>query len=341
MSSKEPQVLEAVTAMARIATLAFHPEGAKIAFRNHNIVICPPATDTTYRLIPKSLLQGIDRYWNSDSRGDLHIFNHVIKNFIDLYVIPHKDDEKTYNNLINLAKYTCVGLMRLQRTYADQHCNAVLVIQLYVNILRDLIRGKHDETSFYIPDGHTARRIIHTEDSRDNVLTLSTIFDIDKFKTFWSKKELNRLCDQFRGCFKNQGEVEEVIFSNTMPNTTGGEVFGLLLNASGSVSTDNETSTKSEISGDDGSEIESLMDSEALIPMPIQTQSSFPAPITTLGGSPSGHNKPINGKEFSLPEPSNQSLPIVKGLIVSIISILDAMDQRFSAVLTQSLQGVK
>ena len=61
MTSKEPQVLEAVTAMARIATLAFHPEKSKIAFRNHNIVICSPSTDSIYNLIPKRLIQGLDR----------------------------------------------------------------------------------------------------------------------------------------------------------------------------------------------------------------------------------------------------------------------------------------
>jgi hypothetical protein len=328
MSRKEPQVLEAVTAMARIATLAFHPEGSKIAFRNHTIVICPPTTDSVYNLIPKSLLQGIDRYWNSDSRNDLHILNHVIKNFIDLYVIPYRNDDETYKNLINLAKYTCVGLMKLQRTYSDEQCNAVLVIQFYINILRDLIRGNHDYSSFYIPGGQAkVKPIVH--ESED--LTLSTIFDIEKFKTFWSKKELNRLCGQFNGCFKNQGEVDEVIFSPS--DATPDDAFNFL------IKTDIDRAKKVNGDEDDGSESgnhESLIESgtSSLIDLPPATTSTtVPLNPTLMRGSPPSG-------EFTLPEPSNQSLPIVAGMVVSIMKILDTMDQRFTAVLTQSMQGL-
>lgn len=305
--------------MARIATLAFHPEGSKIAFRNHNVVICPPTSESVYNLIPQSLLQGIDRYWNSDSRNDLHILNHVIKNFIDLYVIPYKEkDEKTYKNLINLAKYTCVGLMKLQRTYSDEHCNAVLVVQLYINTLRDLIRDSHDPSSFYTPGGVVSKPLIN----EDHDLTLSTIFDIEKFKTYWSKKELDKLCQQFNGCFKNQGEVEEVIFapSDTLATT---EAFNFLIR--GDLDTRNVTTA---VDADDDSE--SIGGS--LIDLPVTTSASHVSLV---------RSGPVSDEEFTLPEPSNQSLPIVKGLVVSIIEILNAMDKRFTAVLTQSMQGLK
>jgi hypothetical protein len=332
MSSKEPQVLEAVTAMARIATLAFHPEGSKIAFRNHNIVICPHSNVSTY--VPIKILQGIDRYWNSDSRDDLHMFSHVIKNFIDFYVTPYraKCDDVTYTNLINLAKYTCVGLIKLQRTYEDQHCNAVLVVQLYVNILKNLIRDKHEASSFYIPIGQPTRQIVGDVDNSD--LTLSTIFDIDKFKAFWSRKELNKLCEQFNGCFKNQGEVDDVIFSNNNKKTDA--MLNLLLNTSAPVKTANNSKSidtksidMSRASNESGSDYAtgSLIDS-MITPIPnMNVNPLIPlTPITT---------------DLLLPEPSNQSMPIVKGLVVSIIEILNAMDNRFSLVLTQSLQGVK
>lgn len=257
MSRKEPQVLEAITAMARIATLTFYPNGAKIAFRNHKIVICSTDVNSldsiTYSIVPKSLLQGFDRYWNSDSRDDLYIFNHVIKNFVDLYLTPCKQTDKdTYSNLINLVKYTCLGLIKLQKTYEDQYCNAVLVIQLYINILKDLIQEKYDPSTFYDID------------------TEHTIFDMDKFKTFWSKDDLNTMCNQFNGCFKSQAKINDVIFK--------------------------QESTQL---------IDLILDSNELI----------------------------------LPEPNNQSQPIVRGFIVSIIEILNSMDDRFIDSLTQSLQG--
>jgi hypothetical protein len=329
MTSKEPQVLEAVTAMARIATLAFHTERSKIAFRNHNIVICSPSTDSIYNLIPKRLIQGIDRYLNSDSRDDLHIFNHVIKNYIDLYVIPYENDPETYNNLINLAKYTCVGLMRLQKTYSDYHCNAVLVIQLYINTLRDLIRGNHAQSSIYSPIGYNEERITRNKGSDNDELTMSTIFDIEKFKTFWSKNELNRLCEQFEGCFKNKGELEEVIFSNNIPLTKK-NVFGLINTSNNNKSSENK---EDNTSIDDKNPQKNIQDSH---------ESLFDSLMEQNSNNNSNMDKnSLYGDDFNLPEPNNQSLPIVKGLIVSIISILDAMDHRFSAVLTQSLQGVK
>lgn len=322
-------MLEAITAMARIATLAFYPDGTKVAFRNHNIVLCPPSVVYGYSLIPTKILQGIDRYWNSDSRDDLHIFNHTIKNYIDLYVEPYKrKDKTTHDNLINLAKYTCVGLIKLQKTYSEEHCNATLVIQLYINVLRDLIRGKHDVSSCYTPDDNDSIHAIG-DDKTDQALTMSTIFDMDKIRTFWSQKELNRLCDKFNGCFKNQEQVDEAIFSNNTSN----DMFGLILG----------NSTLSEIQSDIKAEqmkVESSGKTEETNSPAAQSIMDFESGRGELINIDSGEFADAS-PNFALPEPSNKSLPIVKGMIVSIIAILDAMDERFSTILTQSMQGVK
>lgn len=257
MSKKEPQVLETITAMARIATLTFYPDGAKIAFRNHKTVICSPTEG--HHIIPLTLLQGFDRYWNSDSRDDLYIFNIVIKNFVELYLNPYrsldKEDKETYFNLINLAKYTCLGLIKLQKTYEDRYCNAVLVIQLYINILKDIINEKYDPSTFYdIDSGHT-------------------IFDMDKVKTFWSKDDLNIMCNQFNGCFKSQTKIDQAIFNK-----------------------------------DNTHLVDLILDSDM-------------------------------SKAFVLPEPNNQSIPVVRGFIVSIIEILNMMDDKFVEALNQSMKG--
>lgn len=367
---KEPQVLEAVTAMARIATLAFNPDGSKIAFRNHNIVICPPESTSGIisNIVPQKLIQGIDRYWNSDSRDDLHIFNHVIKNYIDLYMIPYKKKNmKTYNNLINLAKYTCVGLIKLQRTYSEQHCNAVLVVQLYINILRDIIRGKHDPTSFYVPYGQITKPIINNDEQEQN-LTLSNIFDMEKIKAFWSQKELDKLCEQFDGCFKNQGEVDDVIFSNNPQIDSGisnivnqNELMtfnNFQNNHSNNNSNTNSNTNNNRIitnpfekntdsgmgslidifdSGESNTQAQNQIQTQTQNQNQNQMQNQMQTQNNVHNGNNS--NKEVE-HEFILPRPSNQALPIVKGLIVSINEILDAMDKRFSLVLTQSIQGI-
>lgn len=261
-SHKEPQVLEVVSAIARIASLSFYPEGTKIGIRDHHTVLCHK--DESYR---GKFKQGFDRLINGDSRNDLYMLNHVIIKYLKWYVIPYKTkDMETHNNLVNLIKYAIIGLKRLQSTYENgQLCNAILVIQYYINILKAIVVDKFDTNAFY----NSEPFYVGDKDATESIL------DEDKLRKFWTKDELNTLCGQFNKCF--------IVDTET-------------------VSDDNDSCIDVSITG-------SLMDSDNHI---------------FTGG---------------LPTPIDTNDPTVQGMIVSIDEILKCKDDRFSNMLTCSIQG--
>jgi len=108
-------------------------------------------------------------------------------------------------------------------------------------------------------------------------------------------------------------------------NMADDKVFNLLIKTEGEIESELTMRGEADDSSDDSV-------SGSLIDLPSTTTTSH-SPL--IPGSST-----LRGREFTLPEPSNQSLPIVAGYIVSIMKILDAMDQRFTAVLTQSMQGL-
>lgn len=203
---KEPQVLEVITAMARIATLSFYPIGTKIGIRGHKTVLCHK--DDSYVTQAK---QAFDRLLNNDSRNDLYMFNRVIINYIKWYVIPYKNkDKETYTNLMNLIKYTIVGFNKLKSTYeTGQLCNAILVIQYFINTLTKVITDEFDLSTFHDCDAFYHNDTFNSED-----VTMSSIFDTDKLINFWSKEQINELCEYFNNCFNF--DVDDDIETVTM-----------------------------------------------------------------------------------------------------------------------------
>lgn len=173
------QILEPITAICKLITLAFKPQHTKISIRDYNIILCEP-TDT---YLGYHITQSIDRYFHQDSRNDIVIINYVISNFIEWYIIPYKS-HIIYNQLINLAKYLCVGLYELQQTYKMD--NACFTIQYYINILSAIITDTYTNDMLY---------------NNTNEIKSSTILNIDKLKTFWSIDDLVLLIEQFNRCF--------------------------------------------------------------------------------------------------------------------------------------------
>src|SRR5579872_5271659 len=122
------QILEPITSIGRLITLSFKSIGTKIAFRSHNVVLCDS----------NAFYHGADRYMYGASRNDMYVLNHVIYNFINLYVLPYKnEDYEIYRGLINLTKYLCVSLKRLQHVYKSG--NVVLTLQYIIIVLHAII----------------------------------------------------------------------------------------------------------------------------------------------------------------------------------------------------------
>ena len=212
MSVEKHQILETITAVSRIITLAFKPGGTKIAIRDHNVVLCecePKSSDgSIFGLTIQNITQGVDRYYYGDSRNDIYVLNHVICNFIEWYLIPHKyDDRELYNGLLNMARYLCVSLQDLQKIY--NHGNVVLTLQYYIIVLNAVIDGTFYPEMLYMIAGTNGR----SHDEPQNLM-YSTMFDVDKFKNFWSREQLINLCSLFEKCFRMDDEPDIIIFKD-------------------------------------------------------------------------------------------------------------------------------
>jgi hypothetical protein len=206
MSADKHQVLETITAISRLITLAFKPKDTKIAIRDHNVVLCEPKAEKYYGI---KIAQGIDRYWNGDSREDIYILHHVIRNFIEWYIIPYRKTEpEICQGLINMARYLCVALRYLQNTYRTG--TVVGNLQYYIIVLTAVVEDTYYPDMLYCTS--TAERRSFLDDANEDDMIYSTIFDITKFKNFWTKDELKSLCSLFDKCFKLPDEPEHTLF---------------------------------------------------------------------------------------------------------------------------------
>jgi hypothetical protein len=377
MSADKQQILETITAVSRLITLAFKPKGTKISIRNHNIVLCEPKTDNSYYKLAK-IPQSLERYWNGDSRDDIYILNHVICNFIEWYIIPYKnkkDEHELYKGLINMARYLVVGLKELQNTYKIG--TAVGTLQYYIIALSAVIDDRFYPEMLYNP-ATFYKKNYHDDEQNDEISVIySTIFDVDKFKNFWTREELKSLCYQFEKCFRYQNEPDTIIFKDTEQQDDDSiqSIYGLETNNDGDNFVD-DTKTSND------SPSESKENRAVSLPLPI----GYGIPLKNVASSDINFNildtdvpnvttsspnvsSNINLGMYSehLPHqpnmnkrresrirsnvnsnPShNRSWPVarsltnvvVRGHLTGISDILSMMDKRFTAMLSQSVKG--
>lgn len=314
MSTDKHQILETITAVSRLITLAFKPYKTKIAIRDHNVVICEPANETYYGI---KFAQGIDRYLNGDSREDIYILNHVISNFIEWYILPYKGkDAEIYEGLINMAKYLCVGLKKLQRTYGTG--TVVGTLQYYVIVLTAVIEDRFYPELLYSNSASSRKSFLDEDKNDEDVLMYSTIFDVDKFRTFWTRDELKSICDQFDKCFRLPHEKDTIIFK---PRENGSKSREKVSDKDNDdhCSVDDELFAINVMGGDDGGDKEDDKEDDK--------------------ESDSGETIKEISKKFVLPLPRSKNNAIVKGHLVGIANILDTMDKRFRTMLNQSVKG--
>ena len=315
MSVDKQQILETLTAVSRLITLPFKPKGTKIAIRDHNLVLCEPKTDTYYGL---KIPQSVDRYWNGDSREDIFILNPVICNFIDWYIIPCKTTEpEIYKGLINMAKYLCISLRDLQTTYKTG--TAVGTLQYYIIVLTAVIEDKFYPDMLYNASSSERKSFLDEGDNDESNMIYSTIFDVDKFKTFWSKDELTSLCSQFEKCFKNCGEIDIVVFKD--------------------ITLDLDITKRQSFE---------LRDNSDTITCPTPLKNSINNDTKTGNSSSPNDEHKIKANDVcefhnvvkTWPTPKSLGNVIVQGHLMGITNILNIMDKKFTAMLNQSVKGI-
>lgn len=351
MSTDKHQILEPITAVARLITLAFKPENTKVAIRDHNIVLCEPKSDTYYGV---TIPQSVDRYWNGDSREDIYVLNHVLCNFIDWYIIPYRNkdpDSEIYKGLLNMANYLRVGLKKLQNTYKSG--TTVGTLQYYLIVLTAVVEGWFRPDMLYNPIS-TGRESFLDNDLLDGEnLIYSTIFDVEKFKQFWSREELQSLCNQFEKCFKSMDEPDTVIFKDEEDNEflDGSHICSV----SGSNNNrDKDDIIKMSFDNDDDYDNDNQHNDDDM------DLNNYTAYLTTTTTTTINTNNINNIKEDNrtkrngklcknphsgvygskpLPSPKSKSNVIVKSHLTGIYDILSLMDRRFTTMLSYSVKG--
>ena len=339
MSTDKQQILETITSVARLITLIFKPKGTKISIRNHTIVLCEPGSDL---YLGFKIPQGVDRFMNGDSREDIYNLNHVICNFIEWYIIPYKDsDPKIYRGLINMAKYLRVGLRELQSTYKTG--TAVCTLQYYINVLTAVIDEKYNPDMMYHAQNNltmsgsadtlysassSKRSFLDADADNSNGMIYSTILDINKFKSLWTKREISSLCDQFENCFRNPGESDNAVFK-----ITENDAADIIPDNTDHYDVTDHIS-EADVDADDHDTYSAHESNRS-----VQEVQSHPQHLRSKKNI---MNAPIHESvhsSSSWPIPKSLGNVIVRGHLVGISDILDFMDKKFTKLLNQSVKG--
>lgn len=213
MSGKK-QLLDPIGTICKLVTLKFNPLKTKICIRDHVLTMQPPST----------IQFAVRTYWGDDREiiGDLY---YVIVYIIEWYLMPRHtthiveqpqvdigqdyefDDYNSnkpvtiipiYTNaqqiansdaIRKIAKYLCVALEKLQKTYATSGI-VVFALQYYINIINDGLAGTY--SSDKLPE-----HLFEKSDKFENLL------DYEKIKNLWDIEKLERICKLFDDGFSN------------------------------------------------------------------------------------------------------------------------------------------
>jgi len=130
---KSDMILEPLQVLITLAVLGFCPIGTKININQNMLYIHKP-----------TIVQGLRRWWEGDSKDDLYYLFHAIRRFYKWY---KTEDNKIYNYILLLAKN---GLKNLIKTYQKADKKSILhTLSLYSNILDldtpDLFKNSVDD----------------------------------------------------------------------------------------------------------------------------------------------------------------------------------------------------
>ena len=129
---KIDMILEPMQVMVQLAILSFSPLGTKISIQD-NIIKLQPPTNT----------QGLERWYNNDSKDDLY---YLFKAVIRYYKLYGKKNPTIFDLILNLAKD---GLTQLSKTYSNTDKTSIIhTLGLYKALLNsDPTKIFDDKTS--------------------------------------------------------------------------------------------------------------------------------------------------------------------------------------------------
>lgn len=133
VKEQSDMILEPLQVLITLAILGFCPVGTKISISQNTLYLHRP-----------TLVQGLLRWWEGDSKDDLYYLFHAIRRFYKWY---KNTDNEIYNYILGLAKN---GIRNLIKTYQKSDKKSILhTLSLYGNILDldtpDLFKTSDDD----------------------------------------------------------------------------------------------------------------------------------------------------------------------------------------------------
>ena len=133
VKEQSDMILEPLQVLITLAILGFCPVGTKISISQNTLYLHRP-----------TLVQGLLRWWEGDSKDDLYYLFHAIRRFYKWY---KNTDNEIYNYILGLAKN---GIKNLIKTYQKSDKKSILhTLSLYGNILDldtpDLFKTSEDD----------------------------------------------------------------------------------------------------------------------------------------------------------------------------------------------------
>lgn len=133
VKEQSDMILEPLQVLITLAILGFCPVGTKISISQNTLYLHKP-----------TLVQGLLRWWEGDSKDDLYYLFHAIRRFYKWY---KNTDNEIYNYILGLAKN---GIKNLIKTYQKSDKKSILhTLSLYGNILDldtpDLFKTSDDD----------------------------------------------------------------------------------------------------------------------------------------------------------------------------------------------------
>jgi hypothetical protein len=161
MAEDKSYIIDPLTSLCKMALLHFMPEKTRLAISHHVLYV------QGY-----SYYQWIERMRNGDSRIDISYLNAPLIKAIKWYILDGPDkipmDQETSDSIRTIAKFAVRGLVKMQTHTYHNDIAIKIILQYFINMLRDALAGIWMEEDYIKSDSHTnvlANRIKNNYDS--------------------------------------------------------------------------------------------------------------------------------------------------------------------------------
>jgi len=190
MVDDKSYIIDPLTSLCKVALLHFMEEGTKLAINHYVLYI----QGNTY-------YQWIERTKNRDSRFDISNLNTPFLKAIKWYLLDGTEkipmDEQMSESIKIITKYSILGLQKLQNYTYQEDISIKIILQYFINMLRNAINGNWTEENCVKPDISTnsvlADKIKYYIDPQTINSIAKMLMDAEKMSE--SEKDMKALID--------------------------------------------------------------------------------------------------------------------------------------------------